>query len=110
MTEHQTTSDEAANAFAALGAEVRLNILRLLVRAGPEGLPVGALQDRLGVAASTLSHHIRALCQAGVVVQERHGRVLNCQADFTRILSLANFLMSECCADQSLTALNEETV
>lgn len=90
---------DVAAAFAALGSEVRLNILRVLVRAGPEGLPVGAIQDRIGIAASTLSHHVRALTQAGVLVQRREGRVLNCQADFDRISALAGFLSSECCVD-----------
>ncbi|MFK7942739.1 MAG: ArsR/SmtB family transcription factor [Paracoccaceae bacterium] len=89
----------AAAAFAALGSEVRLGILRQLVRAGPEGLAVGAIQDRLGIAASTLSHHIRALTGAGVLIQTREGRILNCHADFNRISALAGFLISECCVD-----------
>ena len=91
----------AANAFAVLGSDVRLSILRLLVRAGNEGTPVGSLQARLGIAASTLSHHLRAMTQAGVVVQERDGRVLNCRANYDLISDLAAFLLEECCVDQS---------
>ena len=90
---------EVAEAFAALGSEVRLAILRALVRAGEAGLTVGALQQRLAIAASTLSHHLRALIQAGVLEQTRDGRALICRARYDRIQGLAAFLVSECCAD-----------
>lgn len=90
---------DAATVFAALGAEVRLNILRLLVRAGPEGLPVGSIQARLGIAGSTLSHHLRAMTTAGILTQARDGRVLNCLANYDRLAELGQFLISECCAD-----------
>ena len=90
---------DAATAFAALGSEMRLSILRALVRAGEAGLPVGALQSRLGIAGSTLSHHLRALIQAGVLEQTRTGRTLICRARYDRIQALAGFLVSECCAD-----------
>jgi ArsR family transcriptional regulator len=93
------TAAEAAEALAALGSEVRLGILRALVRAGTAGLAVGALQSRLAMAASTLSHHLRALIQAGVVEQTRSGRTLICRARYERIEGLAAFLVSECCAD-----------
>lgn len=91
--------DQVAEAFAALGSEVRLAILRALVRAGEAGLSVGALQDRLAIAGSTLSHHLRALIAAGVLEQTRDGRTLICRARYDRIRQLAGFLVSECCAD-----------
>jgi DNA-binding transcriptional ArsR family regulator len=90
---------DAAAAFSALGSEVRLSILRALVRAGEAGLTVGALQARLAVAGSTLSHHLRALTQAGVLEQRREGRTLVCRARYDRVRELAAFLVSECCAD-----------
>ena len=90
---------DAAEAFAALGSEVRLAILRALVRAGEAGLTVGALQARLALPGSTLSHHLRALMQAGVLEQTREGRTLVCRARYDRIRELAAFLVSECCAD-----------
>jgi DNA-binding transcriptional ArsR family regulator len=90
---------EAAAAFAALGSEARLSILRALVRAGEKGLTVGALQARLAMAGSTLSHHLRALMHAGVLQQTREGRMLICRARYGRIRQLAAFLVSECCAD-----------
>ncbi|MEO0683429.1 MAG: metalloregulator ArsR/SmtB family transcription factor [Pseudomonadota bacterium] len=89
----------AAQAFSALGSEPRLEVVRALVRAGPDGLPVGALQQTLGLAASTLSHHLRFLSAAGLLTQERQGRSLICRASFDRIDALAEFLRRECCVD-----------
>lgn len=96
---HQISAEQAAGAFAALGSPARLSVLRQLVRAGEGGLPVGALQARLGVPSSTLSHHLRALVAAGVLEQERCGRTLICRARYDRVEAMAGFLLSECCAD-----------
>lgn len=101
-------SDAAASAFAALGSPLRLLILRALVRAGRGGLAVGELQRRVGIPASTLSHHLRALVQAGVVEQRRHGRTLVCHADFARVEALARFLLAECCAEPACTPAESE--
>ncbi|RMF34582.1 MAG: transcriptional regulator [Alphaproteobacteria bacterium] len=103
---HETPSpvaglEEAAQAFAALGSEQRLLVLRTLVRAGPEGLAAGALARRTGIAASTLTHHLRFLTQAGLVTQERRGRSVICAAaEFATVERLAGFLIEECCADR----------
>ncbi|MEM7668351.1 MAG: metalloregulator ArsR/SmtB family transcription factor [Pseudomonadota bacterium] len=94
--------------LSALGAPVRLSILRALVRAGQEGMPVGALQTRLVMPASTLSHHLRALLHAGVIAQERIGRSLICRARYDRIEGLAAFLLTECCADATATGDQSE--
>ncbi len=91
----------AATALAALGSEMRLAILRRLVRAGEAGLPVGVLQGALGIPASTLSHHLKALVGAGLVVQKRRGRMLICRANYRAIEALAAFLLAECCADET---------
>lgn len=93
--------EEAAEAFAALGSEPRLAVIQQLVRAGPDGMTVGALKDATGAAASTLSHHLRFLTQTGLVEQEKRGRRIICRADFERIQSLAAYLTRECCADSS---------
>ena len=63
-----------ASAFAALGSEQRLSVLRTLVRAGPDGLSIGELGQRTGVTGSTLTHHMKILAQAGLVQQTRQGR------------------------------------
>lgn len=93
------TIEEAAQGFAAIGSEPRLQALRLLVRAGPVGLTVGEVQQALGLAASTCSHHLRFLAAAGLVEQTRKGRSIACCASFERIEALAGFLVTECCLD-----------
>lgn len=90
----------AASAFAALGSEQRLSVLRTLVRAGPEGLSIGELGARTGITGSTLTHHVRTLAHVGLVQQTKRGRSVICAAvayETTRALSA--FLLSECCAD-----------
>lgn len=91
--------EAASQAFAALGSESRLEVVRRLVRAGPDGMTVGALQEALGIAASTLSHHLRFLSAAGLLTQERRGRSLICRASFAQIDAVAEFLRRECCRD-----------
>jgi|TARA_R110002072_G_scaffold123977_3_gene259339 DNA-binding transcriptional ArsR family regulator len=88
---------EAARCLEKLGNPTRLSIFRLLVRAGNDGLPVGAVQDNLGVPASTLSHHISHLVNAGLVKQTRQGRVLRCTANYDMMDSLVAFLSDQCC-------------
>jgi DNA-binding transcriptional ArsR family regulator len=90
-------SDTAATLFGQLGNSNRLNILRLLVRAGPEGLPVGEIQRHLGIPGSTLSHHLTHLRSAGLIWQQREGTVLRCCVDYEKLEGLAAFLMEECC-------------
>lgn len=93
---------EAAAAFAALGSEQRLHVLRTLVRAGPEGLPIGELGRRTGVTGSTLTHHMKILAAAGVVEQVKQGRQIICiGVAFERMQELSAFLLKECCADSA---------
>lgn len=89
----------AAAQLEALGHPVRLKIYRQLVRAGVEGLPVGAVQDRLKMAASTLSHHLKRLVETGLVTQERQATTLICRAHFPAMNGLIGYLSDECCAD-----------
>lgn len=89
--------NQAARCLEKLGNPTRLEVFRLLVRAGPEGLPVGEIQDQLGIPASTLSHHIGHLVNVGLVRQERQGRQLICRPDFSLMDGLIDFLTAECC-------------
>lgn len=91
--------EEAAQGFAAMGSEARLQVLRCLIRAGHEGLTVGEIQQRSGIAPSTLAHHLKFLTGAGVVEQERDGRSTINRANFAQLEDLASFILSECCAD-----------
>lgn len=91
--------EQAAAQLEALGNPTRLRIYRNLVRAGDAGLPVGRLQEQLGIAASTLSHHLRRLIATRLVAQERHATTLICRANYPAMDSLIAFLVAECCAD-----------
>ena len=91
--------EQIAQGFAAMGSEARLVVLRCLVRAGDEGLSVGAIQERTGFAPSTLAHHLKFLAGADVVIQEKQGRVILSRANFEALKQLADFILDECCAD-----------
>jgi len=96
----ETDLAETASAFAALGSEQRLNVLRVLMRAGPDGLTIGALGEKTGVSGSTLTHHMKILAQAGLVAQSKQGRQIICVgAAYDRVKALSDYLLDECCAD-----------
>lgn len=88
-----------ADILCELGNMTRLSILRLLVRAGDDGLPVSDIQARLDIPASTLSHHLSRLVRAGVIEQVRDGRILHCRPRFETIKAAMAFVMEECCRD-----------
>lgn len=89
---------DAAFCLEKLGNPKRLEIVRLLVRAGPEGLAVGEVQRHLGIPGSTLSHHIQHLVHADLVLQARQGRVLRCTPNLALLRALVDLLLAECCA------------
>src|SRR5688500_3644292 len=91
--------EKAASQLEALGNPTRLQLYRTLVRAGGEGLPVGRVQEKLGIAASTLSHHLKRLVDTGLVTQERHATTLICRANYPSMDALIGYLADECCAD-----------
>lgn len=92
---------DAAGKLESLGNPTRLALYRLLVRAGHSGLAVGEIQQKLQLAQSTLSFHLKALIVAGLVTQERQSRNLICRANFERMTALLDFLAAECCADET---------
>jgi DNA-binding transcriptional ArsR family regulator len=85
------------SALAALAQETRLDIFRLLVRAGPEGLPAGAIADALGIPSATLSFHLKELKNAGLTRCERAGRSLIYSPDGTTVQEILKFLTENCC-------------
>jgi len=89
--------DTAARVLAELGNRTRLEVLRLLVRAGPDGLSVGEIQAHLDLAASTLAFHLRGLVQVGLVAQERQGRLVLCRPCLAVLDEVMAFLRAECC-------------
>ncbi|HEV7268773.1 MAG TPA: metalloregulator ArsR/SmtB family transcription factor [Falsiroseomonas sp.] len=92
-----TETTTAALAFGSLGQETRLDLLRALLAAGPSGLPAGDIAGRLGVPPSTLSFHLRALEQAGLIAATRQGRQLVYAAQIARLRALLAFLVEACC-------------
>lgn len=93
-------------ALAALAQEVRLRVFRALIVAGQEGLTPGAISEQLGVAANTLSFHLKELAHAGLVSQERHGRNLVYRASYETMNELLGYLTENCC--QGAACLTEE--
>lgn len=91
--------ETTAKQLEALGNVTRLRVYRTLVRAGDDGLPVGSLQERIGIAASTLSHHLHRLISTGLVTQERQATTLICRANYPAMHGLVGFLVDECCID-----------
>ena len=91
----------AVDALNALANEHRLAVFRLLVQAGPEGLPAGAIAGGLDMPASSLSFHLAHLTRAGLIEQRRESRSLIYSADFTVMNGLVGFLTENCCGGAS---------
>ena len=89
---------EIIAALSALAQESRLAIFRLLVEAGPHGLPVGAIAESLGLANATLSFHLKELTRAGLTVATPNGRSIIYSADFITMNGLLDYLTENCCA------------
>ncbi len=89
----------AVTALAALAQDGRLKIFKLLVEAGPEGLPVGDIAAALGMPGATLSFHLSQLKHAGLVRAVRSGRQLIQTADFERMNELVAYLTENCCGE-----------
>ena len=90
-------NDHAVEALAALANEHRIAIYRLLVQAGPEGRAAGAIAEKLGLPASSLSFHLAHLTRAGLIEQRRESRSLIYSADFDAMNGLVGFLTENCC-------------
>ena len=97
-----------ADMFAALGTEVRLQILRLLLSAHPDGMVVGDIQTELGIPASTLSHHLEKLRGEGLATVQRESTFLRYSANTQVLEELLGFLFEECCSRSK--AVNADAV
>ncbi len=87
----------AIAALNALSHERRLSAFRALVQAGPDGLPVGELRERLHVPAATLTAHLNVLRAAALVQDRREGRVIRVRANYARMNDLIGYLTENCC-------------
>ena len=99
MEEHQVIL-----ALAALAQASRLQVFRLLVVSGPQGLTPGRIAEQLGVPGATLSFHLKELAHAGLVTQERDGRNLIYRASFAHMNQLLGFLSANCCEGEACAA------
>lgn len=88
---------DALAALGALAQETRLDVYRLLVTQGPEGLPAGAIADRLGVLPASLTFHLKELQHAGLITQRRLGRQLIYAAEYGAMTELLAYLTENCC-------------
>ena len=88
----------AITAFVALGQESRLNIFRLIVQRGPNGLTPAEIIEKLGIANATLSFHLKELHRAGLIFVERQSRYLFYRPNPELIQQLSDFLLENCCA------------
>ncbi|TIX49837.1 ArsR/SmtB family transcription factor [Alteraurantiacibacter aquimixticola] len=104
-------ANHAVIALSALAQDHRLSAFRLLVQAGPDGLPAGQIATQLDIPNSSLSHHLAQLAEAGLVHQRRDGRSLIYSADFAAMRGLVDFLTENCCGggDCETTAMPMET-
>jgi DNA-binding transcriptional ArsR family regulator len=87
----------AVVALAGLAQETRLSVFRLLIQAGPEGLPAGEIGQELAVPAATLSFHLKELSRASLVSSRQEGRFIYYAANFEQMAALMSFLTQNCC-------------
>lgn len=88
----------ALEALSALSHETRLWVFRLLVQAGPQGLPAGEIAEALGSRQNTMSSHLKTLAMAALIDSERDGKRVVYKANYETIRELVLFLMQDCCA------------
>lgn len=89
---------QALDCFAALSQETRLRIVRLLVKAGEQGISAGGIADEVGVSASNVSFHLKELERSGLLEQRREARSIIYAANYAALRNLIAFLMEDCCA------------
>ena len=89
---------QAVTALGALAHDTRLDVFRMLVRRGPEGLPAGTIAERLALPPSSLTFHLQQLVHAGLITQRRVSRQIICAASYGTMDSLMAYLMENCCS------------
>ena len=90
-------SNQAISSFSALSQQTRLDVFRLLIKAGADGVLAGELAEQLDVRQNTMSANLTVLLNAGLVRNERQGRTVRYFADFDAVRGLLAFLMEDCC-------------
>jgi len=93
-------SSHLIDAFGALAQDTRLQVFRLLLNAGPEGLPAGEVARRLGTPHNTMSTHLAILSRAGLARSRRESRQIIYAVDLEAVRGLVTFLVQDCCGGQ----------
>ena len=93
--------NDATSAFAALSQPTRIEVFRLLIQSGPEGLAAGDIATHLDVKQNTLSANLSVLLNAGLVRNERQGRSIRYYADMDGLRALLAFLLQDCCGGET---------
>ncbi|WP_028080086.1 ArsR/SmtB family transcription factor [Solimonas soli] len=96
--------DAAVARLAALAQASRLSVFRLLVEKGPDGMPAGEIAERLGIAPSALSFHLKELSNAGLLKSRQEGRFIYYAPDFKAMNALLGYLSDHCCAGSGTPA------
>ncbi|MBY5931976.1 ArsR family transcriptional regulator [Tateyamaria omphalii] len=94
-------SEDAAALFRVLSNSDRLDVIRALVEAGPDGMSAGDIGRKIGASPSRTSFHLNALSETGFLQKERQSRNLNYRINFKTIGALITFLMEDCCKGSS---------
>lgn len=92
---------QTVRALSALAHEARLAVFKLLVEAGPEGLPAGVIAEMLVIAPSALTFHLKELTFAGLLTQRPDGRKIHYSANFGAMNELIGYLTQNCCSGQA---------
>lgn len=100
-------TEKAIDAFNALAQETRLAAFRLLMEYGDTGLPAGALSEKLGIPANTLSFHLAHLTKADLVTAERRGRSIIYRANHALMTGLMRFMVENCCRADRMRIHND---
>lgn len=94
----------AISVFDALSHERRLDIFRLLVEVGPDGLMVGEIGQKLSLPQTSLAFHLAKLEGVGLVRTEKQGRATICRVDFGNVMGAIGFLLNNCCGSKTMQA------
>ena len=100
-------TNDAIKALAALAQGTRLGVYRLLVQRGPEGLPPGAIAEKLDLPNATLSFHLKELSQAGLVSARQEGRFIYYAANYPAVNALVGYLTENCCGGEECSIASE---
>ena len=98
------TEDRVLSALGALSNKARLRVLKLLVRAGPAGMPAGEIAAQIGASPSAASFHLSNMAAAGLLTQTRAARSISYCVDFHVMGGLMGYLLNDCCAGDPTVA------